>query len=281
MDIKTRAFQAKDLDACLGVEAAAIKGNNHYMRDVIDYYTTTRGEMTVAEVDGQPVGMGKLTLLFDGSAWLELLRVHPDYQRQGVGMAIYKRYKEQLEEYGCTSAAMYTGAKNVPSAGLAVKNGFHRGPEFHGMTLSMDMADASLFWEPPVYHRLNSDEAVLEMMAIKEQCSGYLDINQTFYKINEATCRGFASQGWVYGDGKGNLLVAGSRFQPEKALYIAAMAGDKRRALSFALNLAVLSGVQKIVTHFPVGDTELISFLEKHGFENNPSDLVVMEWDKE
>ncbi len=281
MEIKIRAFQEGDLAACLEVEAAAIKGSNHYMNDVLDYYRTTRGEMTVAEAEGQPVGMGKLTVLFDGSAWLELLRVHPDYQRQGVGMAIYGRYLEQLQELGCPAARMYTGVKNVASSALAEKNGFHRGPEFQGLTLNMDKADASLFWEPPVFRLLNGDEAVLELLALKEKCGGFMDINHTFYELNEKTCRGFAAQGWVYGDGKGNVLVAGARFQPEKALYIAAMGGDRRKALSFALNLAVLSGVQKICAHFPVNDGEQAAFLEKHGFERNPSDLVIMEWTKE
>ena len=281
MEITTRAFRPEDLEACLEVEKEAIKGPNHYMKDVIDYYNTTRGEMTIAEVDGKVAGMGKLTVLYDGSAWLELLRVHPDHQRKGCGAAIYKRYFEQLKEMGCPAARMYTGAKNVPSAALAEKNGLHRSTEFHGMTLTMDKADASLFWEPPMYHRLTGDEAIMELMPLKEKCGGYLDINQTFYEINEQTLRGFAAAGWVYGDGKGNVLVAGSRFQPEKALYIAAMKGDKRRALSFALNLMVLTGHQQIRAHFPVGDEEMIDFLSKHGFEKNPSDLVVMEWKAE
>ena len=218
----------------------------------------------------------------NGSAWLELLRVHPEYQRKGCGMAIYKRYMEQLEEMGCPAARMYTGARNVPSAALAERHGLHRSTEFHGMTLTMDKADASLFWEPPMYRRLNGDEAIMELLPMKEQLGGYLGINQTYYEINEETLRGFAAAGWIYGDGKGNVLVAGTRFQPNKALYIAAMKGDKRRALSYALNMMVMAGHQKIAAHFPVGEgaQEMIDFLAKHGFEQNPSDLVVMEWTK-
>ena len=60
------------------------------LADVLDYYTTTRGEFTVVCVDGKPVGIGKLTVLYDNSAWLELLRVHPQYQRQGAGTALYR-----------------------------------------------------------------------------------------------------------------------------------------------------------------------------------------------
>ena len=81
------------------IEAGAVRAN-HYFSDVVDYYRSTAGELTVACVDGVPVGMGKLTVLFDGSAWLELLRVHPDFQRKGVGRAIYRRYFEEIRALG-------------------------------------------------------------------------------------------------------------------------------------------------------------------------------------
>ena len=55
MEIKTRAFRHEDLEACLEIEKAAIKGDNHYLKDVEDYYRTTRGELTVVEVAILPV----------------------------------------------------------------------------------------------------------------------------------------------------------------------------------------------------------------------------------
>ena len=95
MEFTTRAFSAPDLPDCLAIEQAAVR-SNHYLADVLDYYTTTRGEFTVVCAEGKPIGIGKLTVLYDNSAWLELLRVHPQYQRQGAGTAIYRRYFEQL-----------------------------------------------------------------------------------------------------------------------------------------------------------------------------------------
>lgn len=74
---------------------------------------------TVAEVDGKIVGIGKLTLLYDGSAWLETLRVDPAYQGNGVGKAIYRRYLEEAAELNAPALRMYTGVKNAVSAGLA------------------------------------------------------------------------------------------------------------------------------------------------------------------
>ncbi|MCI8934681.1 MAG: hypothetical protein HFE80_09280 [Clostridiaceae bacterium] len=67
MQITTRPFQVEDLPVCLQIEAAAVS-SNHYFKDVVDYFTTTKGELTLGLADGQIAGFGKLTILFDGSA---------------------------------------------------------------------------------------------------------------------------------------------------------------------------------------------------------------------
>ncbi len=280
MRITTRAYRPEDLPACLEVERSAIKGPNHYMADVIDYYNTTRGEMTVVEADGKIVGIGKLTLLYDGSAWLELLRVHEEYQRKGCGMAIYARYMRQLAEFGCPAARLYTGAKNVPSASLAMKHGFHRSTEFHMMSIPAENFDEKIMQDAPEFRHLRADEAIARLMPLRERYGGYLDINQTFYAFNEQSIRGLCAAGMVFGDEKGNAIVAGARFQPEKALYIAAIAGDRRSAVGFAMKRAKICGQAKIAAHFPVGDNAMIESLQGFGFEKGPSDLVVMEWTK-
>ena len=202
--------------------------------------------------------MGKLTVLYDGSAWLELLRVHPDFQRQGMGKAIYRRYLEQVAAFGCPSARMYTGVKNVASAALAEQFGLHRGPEFRGMSLPVQ--DDSFQSQPKPLHLLGGEEAAEYLLPLQEKTGGFLSINHTFYKLNRSTCFGFAAAGWVYGDGEGSVLVCGARFQPQKALYIAALAAPdkakKENALSFACNLAVMTGAEKLTVHFPNQDQQ-------------------------
>lgn len=114
MQITTRPFQDTDLGRCLEIERAAVR-SNHYLNDVIDYYRTTKGEFTLALADNFPAGMGKLTVLYDGSAWLELLRVHPDFQRQGMGKAIYRRYLEQVAAFGCPPHGCIPASKTSPA----------------------------------------------------------------------------------------------------------------------------------------------------------------------
>jgi len=212
-EIGLKAFEKQDLPACLGVESAAM-GKHLYLKDVAEYYTTTKGEFTLALVEDKVVGMGKLTVLFDGSAWLELLRVHPDFQRQGVGAKIYTRYLEQATAFRCPAIRMYTGAKNIPSAALAQKNGLHRGPEFCSMTLNLQ----NIPWEKEHLQGFclaNGQQAQELLLPMKEQAGWFFSINHTFYAVNPATCKGMAAAGWVYCAGE-NALVLGARFQPEK-----------------------------------------------------------------
>lgn len=273
MQITTRAFQIEDLPACLQVEAEAVP-SNHYFKDVLDYFTTTKGELTLGLADGQIAGFGKLTVLFDGSAWLELLRVAPQFQRKGVGAHIYKRYMAQIQDLNCPGAAMYTGVRNVASAALAEKNGFRRGQEFRGMSLDVSAAPAPAAAEMSLVQ--DKERACRLLNPLTEQCGGRLSINHTFYRMNESTYGGFVSNGWVF-ENPDSTLVMGARFQPAKALYIAALAGDKQQALNFAVAQAKSRGVPKITAHFPPADSAMEEFYRQNGFTLDPSDDVVME----
>ncbi len=277
-EIGLKAFEKQDLPACLGVESAAM-GKHLYLKDVAEYYTTTKGEFTLALVEDKVVGMGKLTVLFDGSAWLELLRVHPDFQRQGVGAKIYTRYLEQATAFRCPAIRMYTGAKNIPSAALAQKNGLHRGPEFCSMTLNLQ----NIPWEKEHLQGFclaNGQQAQELLLPMKEQAGGFFSINHTFYAVNPATCKGMAAAGWVYCAGE-NALVLGARFQPEKVWHIGAIAGDLEKNLRFAIARAAQCGVEKLSFHFPPQNQRLPLLLEQYGFTPDPSNDVVMELNKE
>ena len=283
MEFTTRAFSAPDLPDCLAIEQAAVR-SNHYLADVLDYYTTTRGEFTVVCAEGKPIGIGKLTVLYDNSAWLELLRVHPQYQRQGAGTAIYRRYFEQLPQLGCGSAAMYTGVKNVASAALAQNFGLQKDSVFRGMTCTLaDVCLPQSLSQLPTLHPLTPQQAVEQLLPHKEQLGGYLNINHTFYRINEANCRGMASAGWVFGDGE-RVLVLGSRFQPDRALSIAAAIDrdgsiPRPDLLLWAKTQAAQRGIPRLTAHFFLPDGQsnptVQEFYQSNGFVQDPSDDVV------
>ena len=153
---------------------------------------------------------------------------------------------------------MRPGTRQEDIAALAEQFGLHRGPEFRGMSLPVQ--DDSFQPQPKPLHLLGGEEAAEYLLPLQEKTGGFLSINHTFYKLNRSTCFGFAAAGWVYGDGEGSVLVCGARFQPQKALYIAALAAPdkakKENALSFARNLAAMTGAEKLTVHFPNQDQQ-------------------------
>ena len=134
MEISLKKANREDKDECLLIEKAAMN-DLCYLDHVWNYFNTTKGDLTCAYVDGIMAGIGKFTLLHDGSGWLETLRVDPKYQGLGVGKEIYNNYFEQAKRYGCKSMAMYTGSTNIVSAALASRFNLTIAQSFRGYNL--------------------------------------------------------------------------------------------------------------------------------------------------
>jgi GNAT superfamily N-acetyltransferase len=59
------------------------------------------GRVFVAEVDGRIVGVARVTMLSDQEAWSQGARVHPEFRRRGIGLAI----GEQIERWAVDEGA--------------------------------------------------------------------------------------------------------------------------------------------------------------------------------
>ena len=273
MEVLLRPVTPEYLDAALRVEQGAMQ-NHCYLADVYEYYLTTTGELTGAFVGGELAGIGKLTVLWDGSGWLETLRVAPQWQRRGVGTAIYRRYMEQAAQLRCPYLRMYTGAKNVASAGLARRFGLETAMLFreYALPASPEQGDGAGFASVP------ADEAAELLAPWARRYNGYLVMNRTFYRFNEQTCRGLAQNGRVWRhEASGTVMVAGARFQSDKGLHIALLEGDRARGLAFAQLLARQRGAGRLVCNFALENAELESFVRQNGFAVTGGDLMTME----
>lgn len=98
-----------------------------YIADVYDRWVAdANGVALVGLVDGQPVAIIHAAFLDDGVAWIEGVRVHPDFRKLGVGSMIDMHARQWAREHGCRVARLVTGLKNVTAQGLFVKQGYHR-----------------------------------------------------------------------------------------------------------------------------------------------------------
>jgi len=82
------------------------------------------GKLFVAEVNNKPVGILHVKFLPDGCAWLEGLRIHPQFRRRGIASKLNLEVLEYIKEKKFNTVRLAITSWNVPSQRLAIKLGF-------------------------------------------------------------------------------------------------------------------------------------------------------------
>ncbi len=272
MAFTVKYAQYEDLLACSKAEQDTM-GSYHYLLDAWHYFNSIDGEM-ICVYDGEKlVGIGRFSVLHDGTGWLETLRVIPEYQGKGVGKLIYLEYLKLAKVYNCPSMAMFTGVNNAASAGLARINGLEVVTEHTGYSLTNFDGGENCGFKP-----VNFTKAVELILPLKDEFNNYFSSNRTFFHINEANIKGYAIEGKVYHDEEsGSTIVCGARFQQHVALHIPLMHGDLDKCIAFAKSLAKAVGTSKVTCTFARENEKLEKALEAAGFEKEASNLITME----
>lgn len=271
------AFTAKlasyeDRAECVRVEKETM-GNYCYLDDAWHYFQNQKGGLVTIYNDDLMIGIGRFTVLFDGTGWLETLRISPKWQGQGAGKMIYEMYKKLAAENGCPSMAMFTGVNNKVSAGLATFNGLSKAAQHRGYHLT-DLSGGAVHG----FKHVGCQRAVELIVPKKDEYNDYMIFNRTFYHVNEENAKGFAVEGKVFEDKEsGSFIVCGARFQHQVTLHIAMMGGDYEKCLDFAVNYAKAQGLEKVSCTFAIENEKLESALKARGFEPEASDLITME----
>jgi len=273
MAFTVKIAQYDDRDACAQVEHASMPDYPGYLRDAWHYFQCQKGGCVCVYENGEMIGIGRFTVLPDGSGWLETLRVAIPHQGKGVGKAIYREYRKLAQENGCASMAMFTGVNNKVSAGLAEKNGLRTAARHRGYQLC-DLAGGNAH----CFHPVNPQRAAEIILPMKEEYNDYMVFNRTFFHVNEANALCFAAEGKVFEDSAdGSFIVCGARFQHHAALHIAMMGGNYDRCIDFAIWHAKAMGVAKISCTFALGNEKLEQALQARGFKAEASDLITKE----
>ncbi len=135
MNIVLRRARPADWENVLWVESKSMP-NHRYLPYVFDTFVDDKvGEFSVEELDGELVACGKYTIVPDGSAWLETLRVIPERQGLGLGKRLYEHWLDLARTQRVKAMRMYTGITNVVSSGLAERYGLTLQGTFKGATL--------------------------------------------------------------------------------------------------------------------------------------------------
>lgn len=272
MDFTVKLATYEDMAEAVRVERETM-GDYVYLEDAWHYFGSLDGGLVCVSHGDKMVGIGRFSVLPDGSGWLETLRVTPEYQRKGIGREIYKKYVELAKAHNCPSMAMFTGVSNVASSALAEVFGLKTVAQHRGYHLT-ELEGGS----PHGFVHVGWQRAVELILPKKEEYNDYMSFNRTFYHINEANAKQFAIEGKVFEDKEsGSFLVCGARFQHQVTLHIAMMGGDYDKCLDFAINYAKAQGLKKVSCTYAIENEKLEDALKARGFEAEKSDLITKE----
>jgi len=110
-----------------------------YIKDVFDdWVADPRGEFTAAVLDGEVVGIAKLTDMGDDEWWFEGLRIDPAYRRMGIAREFNRYHVELAKRLGGKAVRYMTGGGNVGSQAIGARAGFE-----HIITYTAHLAEAS------------------------------------------------------------------------------------------------------------------------------------------
>ena len=273
MNIVLRRARPEDREKMLWVESKSTP-TLRYLPYVFDMFVGDMvGEFSVVELDGEIAACGKYTIVPDGSAWIETLRVIPEKQGFGLGKCLYEHWLELARAQGVKAMRMYTGITNVVSSGLAERYGLTLQGTFKGATLPVHAGagEKSGFVPVPDYK-----EATDLLMALEGDWMGWLVMNRTFYRLSPTLCEDMAKRGMVYREqNTDSVITLGARFMPEQTVHIGVWGGDPDACLRFAIWKAAERGVPQLSCYHESATTKIGKELARNGFKIDASDYIV------
>ncbi len=271
--VKTRLAVKEDMERLIAIEAMALPSAIYLAEVEEEFFDPQRGELIVAEVDGETAGFAHYSVQYDNGAWIETLRVDPPMQKSGAGAAIWDRIMEKCKELNPPAIRMYTNIGNDGSIKLAYRNGLGIKLNTHEYALDLKglkSPDTHDFKQVPY----SDVERVLS--PYKEGYHGYYFTNRTFYEMNDALYKALAEDGKVWAKDDA-VVVVGSRYRHHTALHVGMLCGNIDHCIDFAVAKGIASGVPKVVCMVPNDRQDLADKLREHGFKLTGNDIIMME----
>jgi GNAT superfamily N-acetyltransferase len=128
-----RGYEPDDHDAVWELHNVALwkvgahAGNGPWDDDlhrIEDAYLNNGGEFLVGLLDGTIVAMGAIRRVSGEKAEVKRMRVHPDYQRRGLGQQILTALEARARELGFSTLVLDTAVVQTAAQQLYLKNGF-------------------------------------------------------------------------------------------------------------------------------------------------------------
>lgn len=271
--IKTRLAVKDDMERLVAIEAVALPSAIYLAEVEEEFFDPQRGELIVAEMDGETAGFAHYSVQYDNGAWIETLRVDPLMQKSGAGAAIWDRIMEKCKEMNPPAVRMYTNIGNDGSIKLAYRNGLGIKLNTHEYALDLQglkSPDRHDFKQVPY------EEVEKVLSPYKDGYHGYYFTNRTFYEMNDALYKALAADGKVWAK-EDAVVVVGSRYRHNTGLHVGMLCGNIDHCIDFAVAQGIDFGVPKVVCMVPNDRQDLADKMRAHGFKLTGNDIIMME----
>ena len=162
-------------------------GYGDYIQLVWDEWIKDKGgRFILAELDGEPVGIGKVSEFSKGEVWLQGLRVAPNLRKKGIANEIHLEVLRTVKRMKPRVARFCTATRNRASRHIGEKFGFEVAARFR------------FFWVKARKGRVRGRVARLKDF---DPVSDFIE-NSRFLKVS----KGLIAEGWIFREFSPDLL---------------------------------------------------------------------------
>lgn len=131
-DVEIRRFREEDLEAVKSLNIESIQEFGDSFRrptfpdldNIEEVYLKNNGEFIVAINNRKVVAIGGLKKLSDERVEVRRMRVHPNFQRQGIGKIILGKLEQRARELGYKVLELDTSINQPGAQEFCRKNGY-------------------------------------------------------------------------------------------------------------------------------------------------------------
>ncbi len=124
--IEVTPARESDRDAVFAFTANTFDDGDYIPHVWSDWLADPAGALLVARSAGAAVGLAHVAMVSPTEAWLEGMRVAPDFRRQGIGGILTSRALVTARELGAQVARLFVWSRNEASQQLVDRFGFAR-----------------------------------------------------------------------------------------------------------------------------------------------------------
>jgi GNAT superfamily N-acetyltransferase len=133
MDVTLRRYREADKDEVFTLHKVAMLATCAFILsgeidkdfdDIEGHYFNNGGYFFVVEHDGRIIGMAALRKIDALTAELKRMRVHPDFQRRGIGTGLLNVVEDKARELGYAAMVLDTTVQQRAAQALYEKHGY-------------------------------------------------------------------------------------------------------------------------------------------------------------